>query len=355
MKTVLTFMNKKFTLLFLGIIVVAIAGTTGLIGNLLLVDIVTFALVSLAMALGLQIFMGNSGLLSWTYIGFVGIGAFVSSICSMNPMIKGMAIPNLYPFLKAITMHPVLAILTGAAVAGIIAAVIAWPLMRLSDAVGVITQFAALIVINVVLTQWDNVTNGPRTVFGVTKFTTLWIALAGALIVLAAAYFFKESRIGLRLRASRDDRHAATAIGINMVSMRYLTFIVSSMLGGFAGGLWAHYITSFTPKTFYITEMFVLIGMLVIGGSRSVTGAVLGTILITALRQGLRQVENSFGFAGIEVYGLTEISLSIIMVIILIWLPLGLSKGREITWESITSFGKRKQVPETDADTCAPA
>lgn len=349
MQKIMTFFTQKFTLLGLTAIVILIAVAAALLGDLLLIDIVTFALISLTMALGFQVFMGNSGLLSWVYIGFVGIGAFVSSICSMNPMIKGMAIPNIYPFLKGITMHPILALLVGAAVAGIVAAIIAWPMMRLSDAVGVITQFAALIVINVVLTQWDNVTNGPRTVFGITKYTTIWIALGGALVVLVIAYFFKESRIGLRLRASRDDRHAATAIGINMVSMRYLTFVLSATLGGFAGGLWAHYITSFAPKTFYITEMFVLISMLVIGGSKSVTGAVLGTILITALRQGLRQVENQFGFAGIEVYGLTEISLSIIMVMILIWMPSGLSKGREMTWASFAKVFRRKAKPDSDA------
>lgn len=90
--------------------------------------------------------------------------------------------------------------------------------------------------------------------------------------------------------------------------------------------------------------------MLVIGGSKSVTGAVLGTILITALRQGLRQVENQFGFAGIEVYGLTEISLSIIMVMILIWMPSGLSKGRELAWSSITGTLSRKGKSKTDSD-----
>ncbi len=131
------------------------------------VGIYTYFCVTLMLVLGLQMFMGNSGILNWTYVGFVGIGAYAASILSTAPLVKQMGVPNMYPALVKLQMPVLPAVLVGGLVAAAIAAVIAWPLMRLSDAVGVITLFATLIVIHVIMTQWDNVTNGPRTFFGV--------------------------------------------------------------------------------------------------------------------------------------------------------------------------------------------
>src|SRR5690606_2472010 len=114
------------------------------------------------------------------------------------------------PFLIDLHMPFPVALVAGALVAMIVAAAIAWPLMRLSDAAGAITQFALLIVINVMLSQWSQVTNGPRTfTLGGTRLTTLWVALVVAVLVIIAVYYFKESSLGLKLRATRDDRYAA--------------------------------------------------------------------------------------------------------------------------------------------------
>ncbi|MDZ4065164.1 MAG: branched-chain amino acid ABC transporter permease [Coriobacteriia bacterium] len=296
-------------------------------------DVYTYFCVSVMMVLGLQMFMGNSGILNWTYVGFVGIGAFVASIMSTPSSVKAMGVPNMYPALVDLQMPILPALFVGALVAAAIAAVIAWPLMRLSDAVGVITLFATLIVIHVIMTQWDNVTNGPRTFFGVPLFTTLPIAVTGACLTLVVAHVFRESGLGLRLRASRDDRHAAKAIGINVVAVRYFSFVSSSFVAGLAGGLWAHYITSFSPKSFYITEAFVLLTMLVVGGSGSISGAVTGTAIVSVMRELLRQLEgylNNSGVISFEVYGLTELAVAILLVIILIWRPEGIIGGREI-------------------------
>ncbi len=277
-----------------------------MIGSPLVLNVYTYFCVSIIMVLAVQMFMGNSGILSWTHIGFVGIGAYVSGILSTPPMVKSMGVPNMYPALVELHTPVIPAILIGGVVAAAIAAIIGYPLMRLSDFAGVITLFATLIVIHVVMTQWDNVTNGPRTFFGVPEFTTLGVALAGAVTAILLAYAFRESGLGLRLRATRDDRYAAMAIGIDMVRTRYATFVVSALVAGVAGGVWAHFITSFSPKSFYIAEMFMLLSMLVIGGQGSVSGAVVGTAVVTVAREMLRQVEASLNNAHVlsfEVYG----------------------------------------------------
>jgi len=183
------------------------------------------------------------------------------------------------------------------------------------------------------MTQWDNVTNGPRTFFGVQQFTTIWIATIAASLTLIAAHLFRESSLGLRLRASRDNRYAAMATGVNVVAVRYFTFILSSFVAGVGGGLWAHYITSFSPKSFYVVETFVLLTMLVIGGAGSISGATVGAVIITVMREVLRQFEgylNNSGVINFEVYGLTEVVVALLLIAILIWRPQGIVGGREI-------------------------
>ena len=149
----------------------------------------TSSAITLIMALGFQLYMGNSGILNWSYVGYVGIGAFTSAIFSMTPALKAMQIPTMYPFLIGLHLPFPLALVAGALVAMIVAAVVAWPLMRLSDSVGAITQFALLIVINVILSQWSKVTNGPRTfTLGGTRLTTLWVMGIAVIVIIAVLF-----------------------------------------------------------------------------------------------------------------------------------------------------------------------
>lgn len=338
-----TWLTKRSTVWILLAPLVGVAVVLQLFASSLVVDIYTQFCVNLMIVVALQAFMGNSGILAWTHVGFMGIGAYASGILSMAPMVKSLGVPNMYPALVEVQVPILAAIALGGVVAALIAALIGWPLMRLSDAVGVITLFATLIVMHVVMTQWDNVSNGPRTFFGLQKFTGLWVGVIGAALVIFVVHWYRESSPGLRLRSSRDDRYAAMAVGINVVQVRYVGFVFSALLAGIGGGVWAHLITSFSPKAFYILEMFVLLTMLVIGGQGSVSGAFVGTALVTAARQILIQVEsgiNNSGALTLEVFGLTDIVLAILMVVVLIWRPNGIVGGQEFTWPLF-----RRQTP----------
>jgi branched-chain amino acid transport system permease protein len=243
--------------------------------------------------------------------------------------------PNLYPFLISLHLPFLPSLLIGALVAAFIAAIVGYPLMRLSDAAAVITTFALLVIINVVLVHWDRVTNGPRTLFGVDNYTTLRTSVIFCVITIFAVYLFKESRIGLRLRATRDDAYAAASIGINMVVMRWLAFIASAFIAGVGGSLWAHFITSFSPYSFYLTETFVILAMLVIGGPYSVSGAVIGTLAVTAAREVLRAIENYVNILQIfpeGFFGFTEVVLAILLILILVYRPTGIMGSQEIRW-----------------------
>ena len=312
-----------------------IALLTQLLGISLLTRIVTVMFVSIILVLGLQLYMGNSGILNFAHIGFMGIGAYTAVLFSMTPAAKVLTNSDLYPFLVPLHLPFLPSLLIGGLVAALFAALISYPLMRLSDAAAVITSFALLVIIHVVLLHWDRVSNGPRTLFGVDNYTTLWVSVAFAVITIFVVYFFKESRIGLRLRASRDDRYAAASIGINMVVMRWLAFIASAFIAGVGGGLWAHFITSFTPYSFYLNETFVVLAMLVIGGPYSVSGAVVGTLLVTATREVLRGIENQANIMQLfpqGFFGFTEVVLAVALILILIYRPTGIMGSHELRW-----------------------
>jgi branched-chain amino acid transport system permease protein len=316
-----------------------------ILGNSLFERIVTVLFINLILVLGLQIFMGNSGILSFAHIGFMGIGAYASVLFSMTPQAKAIALPQLYPFLSQIHLPFWPSVFIGAAFAALIAAIISYPLMRLSDAAAVITTFALLVIIHVVLVHWDRVTNGPRTLFGIDLYTTLWVSALCGLATIVIAYVFKESNLGLKLRASRDDRFAASTIGVNIVNVRWEAFTLSAFVAGFGGGLWAHYITSFSPSAFYLTETFVILAMLVVGGPNSVSGAVAGTVLVTIVREGLRAVENGVNISQLlpeALVGFTEVMLAIALILILIFRPAGILGGRELRW------GRKRYTPKLD-------
>ena len=79
----------------------------------------------------------------------------------------------------------------------------------------------------------------------------------------------------------------------------------------------------------------MILSMLVIGGSMSVSGAFFGTILVTILRQSLRQVEQTLSRGGIEASGSTDIVVAILMIVFLIWKADGITGGGELSWDSI--------------------
>ena len=325
--------RNLLTVALLGGVVVLTVAVTEAVGIRLYDRVATNLCISLVLVLGLQAFMGNSGILSFAHIGFMGIGAYTSAVLTIPVQMKGMALPDLYPLLSQVELSPYLAMVAGGLVAALVASVVSFPLMRLSDAAAVITSFALLVVIYTVLTHWSALTNGPRTLFGLPRATDLRLAATVAILAIVGALAFKESRTGRLLRASRDDERAAAAIGAHIPHLRWRAFVLAALFAGIGGALWGHFITSFSPKAFYLKETFVILSMLVIGGASTVSGAVVGAFIVTAAYEGLRGIEglmNAANVTGEPVIGLTEIVLAIAMIAILVLRPGGLFPTREI-------------------------
>ncbi len=336
------------TVLMLVVMLLLIAAVTEALGSTVLSRFAIRMFIDMTLVLGLQMFMGNSNILWFPHVGFMGIGAYASVIFSMSPLQKILSLPELYPFLADVNLPFLPALLAGALVAAAVAAVIGLPLMRLSDFPAVIAGFAMLIVIHAVLTHWEALTNGPQTLFGVERRTYVMNSAIWACVFVAVAYWFKESKSGLQLRASRDDLVSTSSIGVNIVAVRWFALVLSAFAAGIAGGLFAHFITSFSPKAFFLRETFIILAMLVIGGPATVTGAVLGTVIVTIVYQTLRWVENTLNIEQVfaqPIAGLTDITLAVMLIGMLILRPAGIFERREIGWQAL-----RALWPWTGAD-----
>lgn len=344
------------TVLMLVVMLLLIAAVTEALGSTVLSRFAIRMFIDMTLVLGLQMFMGNSNILWFPHVGFMGIGAYASVIFSMSPLQKILSLPELYPFLADVNLPFLPALLAGALVAAAVAAVIGLPLMRLSDFPAVIAGFAMLIVIHAVLTHWEALTNGPQTLFGVERRTYVMNSAIWACVFVAVAYWFKESKSGLQLRASRDDLVSTSSIGVNIVAVRWFALVLSAFAAGIAGGLFAHFITSFSPKAFFLRETFIILAMLVIGGPATVTGAVLGTVIVTIVYQTLRWVENTLNIEQVfaqPIAGLTDITLAVMLIGMLILRPAGIFERREIGWQTLRALWPRTgadAVPEPPAD-----
>ena len=112
-----------------------------------------------------------------------------------------------------------------------------------------------------------------------------------------------------------------------------MAFTISAFVCGMSGALWAHFITSFQPGAFYMTQTFIVLTMLIVGGPRTVTGTAIGVLLVTIATEGLRAMENSFSVSGIlpfETVGMTEILLAILLIFMLAFRPGGLIQTFEL-------------------------
>jgi branched-chain amino acid transport system permease protein len=270
----------------------------------------------------------------------MAIGAYVGAILVMPPETKQFVLPDLPGFLADVELGAVPATLVAGAVAAAVALILAVPLVRLSGLTAGLATFAVLVIVNVVARNWQQLTHGTAGISGIPTSTTVWVALAWAVGLMTVAWAFQRSRFGLRLRASREDVSAAHAIGVRVARERGIAFVLSAFFVGAGGALYGMFIGSFTPDAFFLNITFLITTMLIIGGMTSLAGAVIGTIAISTLAELLRRIEDGmdFGLFRLSAHpGLRDVGLALLMLVILILRPAGLTGGREVAWRPIVA------------------
>ena len=299
--------------------------------------VIMLAGINIILAVSLNLITGFTGQFSIGHAGFMAVGAYTSAYLtvyyaqawerSLAGMIGG-GVAHALIFL--------LAILVGALAAALAGLVVGIPSLRLrGDYLAIVTLGFAEI-IRIVILNIDQV--GGATGFTVPGYTNfLWVG-AFAVITIVIVYNIVHSDIGRALVSIREDELAAEAMGINTTQYKVLSFVISSALAGMAGVLFGHYTSFLSTNDFQFIRSFEIIIMIVLGGMGSLTGAVLGAIVITIMPELLRQLPGDFSKYRLVVY-------SALLIIIMLTRPQGILGTREFGLSWLKRAPKR---PEGD-------
>ncbi len=288
--------------------VVQIMVTTGHVSSLLQGLLVPLcAYIILAVSLNLTV--GILGELSLGHAGFMCVGAFTSAFFSKCAM---EAIP-------AAGVRYFIALLIGAAAAGLCGILIGIPVLRLKgDYLAIVTlAFGEIIknIVNILFIGKDErgfhfstkdslslgleeggkvIVNGPQGITGTPKDSTFVVGVVLILVTLFIVLNLIHSRSGRAIMAIRDNRIAAESIGINITKYKLMAFSISAALAGVAGVIYAHNLATLTaqPKNFGYNMSIMILVFVVLGGIGNMRGSIIAAIILTLLPELLRSLSD---------------------------------------------------------------
>jgi branched-chain amino acid transport system permease protein len=295
---------------------------------------VQFALCNLVMVLALQVFIGNSGVLSFGHGAFAMVGAWISGMSTTSERVKGnaLALENLWQPLVSWNFNLYVSILFAMMAGGLVAAISGAFLMRLNGLAAGIATFAVLGLFYNFFFNNTRLGPGSQALPAVPKFSGVYEPLLLAFIAITLVYGLNVSPIGRKLRATREDLMAAPALGISIQKVRWIAFTLSGALAGLSGGMYVHVAGTWQVQDYYLVFTFLTLAMLVIGGSLSMWGAVVGTLVVTAVGQVLLLWEQGKSFLGLEIdlpNGARSLIIAASLVGMLLWRSSGLTNGQE--------------------------
>jgi len=326
--------------LFLSVVLVITWALVDSFGNVVYRDTAVKMFITLIVVLGLQIFSGNSGVLSFGHVAFMAVGAYASALLTIPTEIKKFTYLTMPHFLKfwifPAQLNALEGTLAGAGFALLLAAITAPPIVRLSGVAAGIATLAILVIVHEFDYQTSAITRGTSTQIGVPTTTTLLSTLIWSLIFIAVAFVFQQSKFGLRLRASRENERAARSVGVRVPIERAIAWTLSGFVVGVGGALYGHYFGgTFGPDDFFFNNGFnivlLTIAMLVVGGMTSVTGAVVGCYFVTVVFELFRRWEVN-GLGVTPPPGTANLVLAFMLITTLFLRPKGITGGREIPW-----------------------
>jgi branched-chain amino acid transport system permease protein len=272
------YLRVAWTPLVLSAVIVLTWALVEYVGSVTFEEDIMRLFLWMMLVLAWQLFSGNSGVMSFGHIAFMAAGAYFGALLTMPPALKETSFADMPRFLAS-WIHPAElglfeAMLAGGALAAALAAIFGIAVARLAGVAAAIATLAILVIMNTFILQTPTVTGGSDVLVGVPRETTPGIVAIALVVIIFAVYAFKQSRHGLRLRASRENEGAAQSVAVNVRWERYVAFVSAGLISGVAGVLYAHYFTGFAPPDFYFELTFIVVAMLVVGGMQSVAGAV---------------------------------------------------------------------------------
>lgn len=275
-----------------------------------LMNVLVFVGINTMLAVALNLLLGYAGQISLGHAGFFGLGAYLSGVLTTT-----------------YGLNPWLVMPLAAAVVGVIACLIGFPILKLKGHYLAMATLGLGIIIYIVFNETVDYTGGPSGLSGIPNLTLAGISFDSdvknyyliwgfALAVVLFSVNLASSRMGRALRAVHDSEVAARVMGVNARLLKVQIFTLSAVICSLAGSLYAHTMTFVSPASFGFNFSVELLTMVVIGGLGSVYGSFLGAALLTLLPEFLRAAHDY----DIIIYG------GLLMVMVM-FMPGGLVRG----------------------------
>jgi len=297
---------KKSAYFGLYIVIAILAVLPFIVPNSFYLDLVIRMAINAVIVLGLNLLIGFAGQISLGHAGFLGIGAYASAV-----------LPTHFGW------HPLLAMGAGAAVTGLLAALVARPIFKLKGHYLAMATLGLGIILNIAIrneAQWTGGPDGmPVPTMGLFGFELAsdkqwyWVVALLLSVSVWASLNLIDSPFGRALRALHGSEVASQVVGVDVVRYKVAIFVLSAVFASLMGSVTAHYVGFVTPNLADFFHSIELVTMVVIGGMASVYGSLVGAVLLTALPQALATFE-----------GWETVAFGSILMLCMIFLPKGL-------------------------------
>lgn len=308
-------MARGWILVFASALIIAAVANAGL--NAYLQQILFYIGINIMLAASLNLVNGFCGQFSLGHAGFMAVGAYTSALLSLR----------FQPFADPHLAFPVYALFGGlcAAAAGFL---VGMPSLRLRGDYLAIVTLGFGEIIRVTLLNLE-VVGGARGLYGLPGETDFLACVhvftwAGATVLLL--WRLVHSSYGRAFMSVREDEIASECMGINTTRVKVAAFVISSFFAGAAGALFAQTTNSLNPASFQFVKSVDVVIMVVLGGMGSLTGSVIGAVLVTILPEALRPLQD---LTGVD---LRMVIYSLVLILLMILRPDGLMGAREWTW-----------------------
>jgi len=288
------------------IVIAVLAVLPLVVPNSFYLDLAIRMAINAVIVLGLNLLIGFAGQISLGHAGFLGIGAYASAV-----------LPTHFGW------HPLLAMGAGAALTGLLAAVLARPIFKLKGQYLAMATLGLGIIINITIRNeaaWTGGPDGmpvpPMALLGFELASDkhwYWVVALMLSVSVWASINLIDSPFGRALRALHGSEVASQVVGVDVVRYKVAIFVMSAVFASLMGSITAHYVGFVTPNLADFFHSIELVTMVVIGGMASVYGSLIGAVLLTALPQALATFE-----------GWETVAFGVILMVCMIFMPKGL-------------------------------
>jgi branched-chain amino acid transport system permease protein len=300
------------------------------------------ALIYVTAAVGWHIFSGNTGYISLGQAVFFGTGAYAMGIAARDWHLQATQVFELLPL--------------AAAAGAILAVPLGLVALRVRRHTFIVITIAFVFIFqtaayNFSFTGGTNGLDSPFLSWAPVPYNQnfYYIALACTVGAIIVAWLIGRSRFGLQLRAIRDDEDRARGLGVKATQVKLSAFVISGAITALIGSVWFYYLNDVQPPTGYAPLFdLTLVLMIFFGGFGTISGTVLGALIIEPLSQWMNTQP---AFSG----SLSEVALGAILLVVVIFMPRGiLPTGGEFLTK-IRTKGRPAVVPMTTISTSASA